>query len=595
MKAKLIRKRLFAGIICLGLTGNLFLYNVSAAEDGQDSSTAKSALENQSGSSGKEENGQEQISAAGVRNTASQDENREPPAPDDSGQPDKPSQADKPGQSDNSGQPENSGQSDNPGQPDKDQQGQEPTAVSISREEMSKGLESGQEFQVSLILKNTSPNTDLKNVKLQIETPEGLAMAAEQKTGTIKVGSLAADETKNVAVKLSAGKLSGDVPTLVMKAEVSYEYQAEGQTRTGSDREDILLPVAADNGKNFVDNSGETNSAEASNSGGDSQDNSGGGDSGYEGGDAGTGDGAGGGASESGKKKLDPMTPNIIVSQYEYDRNITAGQEFELKMVLYNTSKQNTIENIVMSAEAGEALSIEDSSNTTYIERMKPQESVTKVVRLKALPQEQADKAKLELNFKYEYLKQEERTQVTSTEKLSVRYAQPDRFSLGDIQKEKEISANEETAISIPYVNKGKTTVSNVEARLKTEMASEETYKFLGNVEAGTSGTIDFFVTPPKEGKHKAKILVTYEDVSGNEKTVEKEVELTAAQGNPDEFSEGSMDGVMPGSEEMESGSAGTSAVKAVIPAAGVLSLAGVYIWRRRRRKRSLSEEEENL
>ena len=88
---------------------------------------------------------------------------------------------------------------------------------------------------------------------------------------------------------------------------------------------------------------------------------------------------------------------------------------------------------------------------------------------MKALPQEQADKAKLELNFKYEYLKQEERTQVTSTEKLSVRYAQPDRFSLGDIQKEKEISANEETAISIPYVNKGKTTVSNVEARLKTE------------------------------------------------------------------------------------------------------------------------------
>ena len=55
------------------------------------------------------------------------------------------------------------------------------------------------------------------------------------------------------------------------------------------------------------------------------------------------------------------------------------------------------------------------------------------------------------------------------------------------------------------------------------------------------------------------------------------------------------MDGVMPGSEEMESGSAGTSAVKAVIPAAGVLSLAGVYIWRRRCRKRSLSEEEENL
>lgn len=93
----------------------------------------------------------------------------------------------------------------------------------------------------------------------------------------------------------------------------------------------------------------------------------------------------------------------------------------------------------------------------------------------------------------------------------------------GVSRRKRRSAANEETAISIPYVNKGKTTVSNVEARLKTEMASEETYKFLGNVEAGTSGTIDFFVTPPKEGKHKAKILVTYEDVSGNEKTVEKE------------------------------------------------------------------------
>ncbi len=55
-------------------------------------------------------------------------------------------------------------------------------------------------------------------------------MAAEQKTGTIKVGSLAADETKKVAVKLSAGKLSGDVPTLVMKAEVSYGTRQRDRT-----------------------------------------------------------------------------------------------------------------------------------------------------------------------------------------------------------------------------------------------------------------------------------------------------------------------------------------------------------------------------
>ena len=56
---------------------------------------------------------------------------------------------------------------------------------------------------------------------------------------------------------------------------------------------------------------------------------------------------------------------------------------------------------------------------------------------------------------------------------------------MGEIKTEEEVRANEETSISLPYVNKGKSTVYNMEARLETGMSSDENYKFLGNVEAG--------------------------------------------------------------------------------------------------------------
>ena len=171
MKAKLIRKRLFAGIICLGLTGNLFLYNVSAAEPDRTAARQKAHWKISPAAVERRRTDRSRYlqQVSGIQPLRMKTRNRllrMTPASRIS------QSSRQTGQSDNSGQPENSGQSDNPGQPDKDQQGQEPAAVSISREEMSKGLESGQEFQVSLILKNTSPNTDLKNVKLQIETTE---------------------------------------------------------------------------------------------------------------------------------------------------------------------------------------------------------------------------------------------------------------------------------------------------------------------------------------------------------------------------------------------------------------------------------------
>lgn len=281
------------------------------------------------------------------------------------------------------------------------------------------------------------------------------------------------------------------------------------------------------------------------------------------------------------------MTPNLIVSRYSYGKEVIAGEEFELEMELQNTNSKITVENTVMSADTGDALVIADSSNTFYIEQLKPRETVKKTLRLKALPEGQNANGAVTLSFKYEYLKKEERAQGSSEVKIAVPIVHPDRFSVGEIKTEEEAWVNEEASISLPYVNKGKSTVYNMEARLETGMASDESYKFLGNVEAGSSGTIDFFVTPQEAGKQELKLIVTYEDAAGNEKTAERQATLQAEENVPEEV-EDYYTGQVPDEEGAGGGFVMNTIQKGAAAGGAVLFLALLLFFKRRRHKKSI-------
>lgn len=574
MIIKSMKNRFLLSLVCAGLTVSLLASGVQAAEL-TSNETAQEQKELDADISVFSDSGDQGLSGGSSDTNFSQWEGQDTPPVNDNSQPEPPvTEAPEP-EPPQPSPPEPIPPEPEPPQPTPSEKGEFPidgSGIIISREEMKNAIKTGEEFPVVISVKNTYENTKLGDIKLQFQLPQGLSMNAEQKTDTFEVKDIQPGQERKAKVKLISGNLPEGIPTLTMTVKMTYRYEEEGQIKSGKLEKNILLPISGDQGKTDE------------NPGGD-----GGAGGGY-------GDGGGSDGGASGKKQIDPMTPNIIISQYDYGKDVKAGQEFTLKLVFRNTNKQTAIENLVMTVDAGEALSIEDSSNTTYVERMKPQETFTKEMKLRVLPQGQAENAKLEFNFKYEYLKKEERAQAASTEKMSIRFTQPDRFSIGDIQKEKEAPANEEATLSIPYVNKGKTTVYNMEARLVTDMSSEETYKFLGNVEAGTSGTIDFFVTPLETGNQKAKISVTYEDAEGNEKTVEKETQLTVTEGEADMGAEfaASMAGM---EEDVEVNKAGFLTGRTVIPAAvaAVLVVTIVIVLRRRKKKRLELEEEEIL
>lgn len=398
--------------------------------------------------------------------------------------------------------------SEEPEKPQPEEPGAQTGALYISREKLEKGIRANSDFAVTILLNNTWKEGRIKNGKIYLELPDGLYLHPSYKRETLEFPDIRAGAAGRLRVKLRAGELKEDGRTLRVKVRASFCHEPD-KAET-EQQEVLLLPVNNAEGKGvFVDNTAS-----------------------YPAG----GDAYAGGAGDSGeeKKKADPMVPRVIVSQFDYDKDAAAGKNFKVSIILCNTSEKLNAENMVVTMEAGENAALQGTSNMVYVKNLKPQETFRTELELKTPEDGKTDSADVTLNLKYEYLKNQERTEVESTQKISVPVQIPDRFSAGEIQTGDETVEGEEFTVSLPYVNKGKIAVSNVEAVIRTGMKAGETYKYLGNLEAGSSGTLDFFVTPEKKGDQKVAIAITYENSAGQEKTIEKEKVFQIKEAEPD-------------------------------------------------------------
>lgn len=163
-------------------------------------------------------------------------------------------------------------------------------------------------------------------------------------------------------------------------------------------------------------------------------------------------------------------TPNIIIRNYSYGEKVTAGQVFDLEMEMTNTSSVTAAENVVVSLDTGEGISINSSSNTIYIPKLDAGAAKKQSIKVQALFQSKLQSPKITISFKYEYLDGKERKQATSSETIAIPVYQPDRFELKSPVYSENFRQNEEATISIPYVNKGRGQVFNVEAKLEGDI-----------------------------------------------------------------------------------------------------------------------------
>lgn len=224
-------------------------------------------------------------------------------------------------------------------------------------------------------------------------------------------------------------------------------------------------------------------------------------------------------------------TPIVILSKYNYGgSSVAAGSGTNLSFSFTNTSKKLAIENVMVTVTGGSDLMLNGSTNTFYFDSVAAGGSKSVTVPMKAAQLISASAQAVQIAVTYEYVDQNARKSGNATLSLSVPLYQPDRFDLSEPKTSYTGYVGEETSLTIDYVNKGKSAISNVDATISGDIDSPTPYQRVGTIDGGKNGTIAFAVTPQLEGENQVKIVITYEDSNGNtkERVFEATVEAMA-------------------------------------------------------------------
>ena len=351
--------------------------------------------------------------------------------------------------------------------------------VLISRSDISSPISPGEVFDLVLTFKNTGDVT-VKNAAATVAPSEGLSLL--NAASTFPVPDIAPGKTASITVKLQgASQISSSAQSL--SVDLRYTYGSAATAASAASASDRLnIPAKA----------------------------------------------------ASSASSVEKPVPNIVVQKFDYGgKPVAAGGRFPLSFTFENTGTTK-VENIVVTVDGGECFTVDGGSNTAHYDGLAAGKTLIQELPLQAVPTCKSGAQAITVSFKYEYVDAGKRSAVTSDIRLSVPVSQPDRFQLNQ-PVAASFTAGEEGEVTLAYVNKGRADIGNLEAQLVGEgFESPAKVQYLGNVAAGTSGSIGFALTPEAAGKLDLTIKVTYEDADLQTQTKEFPLSLTVEEGAPE-------------------------------------------------------------
>ena len=337
---------------------------------------------------------------------------------------------------------------------------------------------------------------------------------------------------------------------------------------------------------------------------GGQQDNSGGGvDTGDSGGTAGDLGGgmvynsepmtSGGGSGSVG----DGSVPRVIVTGFDTEPgDVRAGTNFKLVVHLKNTSKRTAVSNMLFdfqapsagtdaAAEAPAFLPVSGSS-TVYMEKIAAGGTQDISIDLNARADLVQKPYSISLSMKYE---DSSAVQYEGQSSLAIPVKQEARFEFSEIQVSPDtVMAGEEANITCSLYNLGRVKMYNVKVRFEGD-AIEGQELFLGNLDSGSTGTIDGIVTAVAESYEESncRLILSYEDDAGNVSSVEQKFTMMV---NPEEdFTD---TGMMEMTEE-DSSSPMPGILLAVAAVIVIGMILAAVLIRKKKRDKAAAEEEE--
>ena len=455
-------------------------------------------------------------------------------------------------------------------------------------------FEAGETKTLTLQITNNS-GQELKNVEVAPDMSKQKAGAwpfvKDWKQYSEKIDSVANGESKSVSFDFTrregAKKNSYTIPFSVyvqgsdnaIVTDTIFVY-AKNETVTPD-------PTPGDNSQN----QGDAGNGSAAGSGSDSADMNVTADDGAV---AYSGGGDGGGSSDSGS------VPRVIVTGFDTNpAEVHAGSDFTLTIHLKNTSKKTKVQNMLFELEAptegtdeqtsAPAFLPTSGSNSIYLDGIKADGTADISITLNAKANLLQKPYSINLSMKYEG---SQATQIESSSSISIPVKQDARFEFSEFEiSPQTIEVGGEANVMCSLYNLGRIKLYNAKARFEGNGIKKQEI-FIGNVEAGATGSIDAMLKGEKvtNGNSKITMTLSYEDESGNisETTKDFELEVTEAVDDSDMYM--NTDG------DVEAGSGGFPVVPVVVVIAIIAgAVAAVVFVKKKKKKQMLNEEEELL
>lgn len=308
---------------------------------------------------------------------------------------------------------------------------------------------------------------------------------------------------------------------------------------------------------------------------------------------------SGGGSGSSGSSS-DGSVPRVIVTGFDTNPpEVHAGSDFTLTIHLKNTSKKTKVQNMLFELQAptegtdeqtsAPAFLPTSGSNSIYLNGIKADGTADISITLNAKADLLQKPYSINLSMKYE---DSQATQIESSSSISIPVKQDARFEFSEFEiSPQTIEVGGETNVMCSLYNLGRIKLYNARARFEGNGIKKQEI-FIGNVDAGATGSIDAMLQGEKvtNGNSKITMTLSYEDESGNISETTKDFELEVTEAVNDSDMHMNTDG------DVEAGSSGFPVVPVVVVIAIIAgAVAAVVIVKKKKKKQMLNEEEELL
>ena len=296
--------------------------------------------------------------------------------------------------------------------------------------------------------------------------------------------------------------------------------------------------------------------------------------------------------SEGGGETSNPSVknkPKLIIDNYSLQpKMVEAGKEFTLNMSFYNTNATYSVRNIKISLNnetggsgtngqnvGGSVFIPVGSSNTFYISSIAPGKTASKSIKMSVVPNAQAQNYVITANFEYE---DKNGNEFTANEIIGIPVVQQAKVSFGEITTNPGM-AGEPATVDMDFFNTGKDTLTNFMISVQGDGFSLDNggNYFVGNFAPGASDHFSSTIIPTESGTAKGKLVITYEDSTGETHTEEKDFSVEAQQMD---------EGTTVPDEEMDQGTGSMGALPFILGGLLIIATITTIIVKKKRDKK---------